>query len=49
MSECQLDTPPFHQCCCQCKLQGEIVTNQHSQHIGHVCMLRHELQSRINE
>ena len=43
MTSCQLDVEPFKQCCCQCSLQGEIVTNIGSKHIGYVCTIIKEL------
>jgi hypothetical protein len=46
MNKCQLDNPPFYQCCCQCynraglledtNVEGLIIT----QHTGFVCTLR---------
>ena len=40
---CQKNELPFKQCCCDCVHQLEVVTNVNSQHVGHICMVRHEL------
>jgi len=43
--DCQLNVKPFKQCCCQCTMQTEVVTNVGSQHVGHVCRIMYDMYS----
>lgn len=44
MNVCQLDKPPFYQCCCMCVNRVKIVTNDMQFTGKHVCALSLSLE-----